>query len=297
MGAAAPARRVPRRTSSRKGSPEASGGQPNARVVELRRTLLLGTRAGSTEAADLSKAENPLDLMLERGWLTEDQHRAGRRYARLWLRNSRRVFRGEMPGAKVISHARSSGVKTPADYELANAIRQFNDNLIDERALRKAERAHRAAKIDWSRLPSEDVAAIFTAALDLDRASPEKRDDADAAEDRATLARIWTRLTSPQAQELFSVAVLEVWPGWVFRRAVGDLTGWQVDRQHLLLLRGLDAVAAETKRSLPACSSASAVGSAGGVGPKLIERLTYVDPDGIILFEVERRRRRGASEA
>jgi hypothetical protein len=46
--------------------------EPNAKVVELRRALL-----GETPQARLADAEDPMSLALARGWITDEQHRAG----------------------------------------------------------------------------------------------------------------------------------------------------------------------------------------------------------------------------
>lgn len=53
---------------------------PNLRVVEMRRSLL---GDGEARGAALRAAENPLDLMLARGWIDQDAKDAGRTFARL----------------------------------------------------------------------------------------------------------------------------------------------------------------------------------------------------------------------
>lgn len=65
--------------------------EPNAKVVELRRAML----GGSMNIAD---AENPMSLALNRGWITEDQHRAGKAFATAWRRShpTRRII-GSLP--------------------------------------------------------------------------------------------------------------------------------------------------------------------------------------------------------
>ncbi|MCR5874380.1 hypothetical protein LRS10_09515 [Phenylobacterium sp. J426] len=149
--------------------------EPNARVLQLRRSLLAANDPDAK--VDISKAENALDLMLARGWISEGQHRAARRYAALWVRHSRRVL-GTAPGVKVsraassyapsLAHAQteeegplSSGVRTPADFAYAKAVEAYEAGRIDIRALNKAEKAHRSAKIDWAQMPDDAVAAIF----------------------------------------------------------------------------------------------------------------------------------------
>jgi len=69
----------PRKEGDRYPSGKLKPPLPNQRVIAERRILLGG-------AGDISKAENPLDLMLARGWITEDEHRAGRAYAFLYVK-------------------------------------------------------------------------------------------------------------------------------------------------------------------------------------------------------------------
>lgn len=54
--------------------------EPNEKVVDLRRAMV-GPKGR------LGAAENPMDLALERGWLSEDLHKAGVMYANLWRRS------------------------------------------------------------------------------------------------------------------------------------------------------------------------------------------------------------------
>lgn len=56
--------------------------EPNAKVVELRRSLL-----GEAPGARLADAEDPMSLALARGWITEAQPQAGRVYASAWRRS------------------------------------------------------------------------------------------------------------------------------------------------------------------------------------------------------------------
>lgn len=303
------ARSIRQRLSEKQRSSTANAPSgPNAKVVQMRRALLLGGSGGTVERVDLAKAENPVDLALVRGWITEDQHRAARRYSMLWMRHARRVL-GEMPGVKVsqgpatarsalvddADGLRSAGVATPADYELANAIRRFNMGLIDQREMNKAERAHRASRIDWARLPSKDVAAIFDAALDLHNFNPVgEAGEAAAAEDRETLLRIWRRLRRGEAQELFSVAVLDGWPNWIFQRVAGNAGEACASREYQRLVRALDVVVEESRpprEPRAAVSRPSGFGRVVG-GPKRIELTVYVNPNGEFLYEAERHVRR-----
>lgn len=55
--------------------------EPNERVVEMRRAML-----GDANAS-IADAENPMSVALARGWISEDQHRAGALYATAWRRS------------------------------------------------------------------------------------------------------------------------------------------------------------------------------------------------------------------
>lgn len=285
--------------------------EPNARVLELRRSLLAANDPDAK--VDISKAENALDLMLARGWISEGQHRAARRYAALWIRHSRRVL-GAAPGMKVssatssyspsLAHAQgedegplSSGVRTPADFAYAKAVEDYDAGRIDIRALNKAEKAHRSARIDWSKLPDSAVAEIFWHALGIDDASSvAKSTEAEewAEQDRATIRRIWARLSADECQELYTTCVLESWPQWVVWRAAGKVVppGW--DRKRTMLLKALDVVIDETRsrRPEPEQPQTPIELAEKSIGPKLIERTAYIDAEGNLLYEVERRVRR-----
>lgn len=73
----------PRKDGARYDNGRLKPAGPNERVLTGRRALL-----GDPEArpAELKAAENPLDLMLARGWLSRDLHEAGRAFAALHAR-------------------------------------------------------------------------------------------------------------------------------------------------------------------------------------------------------------------
>ncbi len=73
----------PRKEGERYASGRLKPPAPNARVVAERRALL-----GDAEAAGgaLRAAENPLDLMAQRGWLSREAQGAGQAFARLHAR-------------------------------------------------------------------------------------------------------------------------------------------------------------------------------------------------------------------
>lgn len=132
----------------RKAGPRHPSGQlvqkvePNAKVVELRRALV-----GEAPGARLADAEDPMQLALARGWISEAQHRAGLAYASLWrrthpqrrspgleetaepaARDLRRV--GEMSDAELAAAFDSifadAGGGPPSEAQLAEARLRYN---------------------------------------------------------------------------------------------------------------------------------------------------------------------------
>ena len=310
----------PRHTGPRHANGRLLPPGPNERIVAARYALL-GVDADTK--VDLSKAENALDLALARGWISPARHRAARTYAQLWNAHARRVL-GAIPDMKVAHSAQSSlgggdgegartaGVMTPADYAMQKAIVDFEEGKITAAALAKAHRVHRTSRIDWSRLPPKEVAAIYSAALDEENWRPREfgsdgraittADDARHIRDREKLRRIWMRLGGEAARELFGCALQESWPMWIVWRAneprqgLGEWLVWSAraakwDRSRKLLEQALDVVAEETRakplhhRELveePAPAPRRA-------GPYSVERTNYVDPEGNLLRVVERR--------
>jgi len=55
--------------------------EPNEKVVAQRRALL---RDAQAPAGNLAAAEHPMTLALARGWISEEQHRAGEAFAQAW---------------------------------------------------------------------------------------------------------------------------------------------------------------------------------------------------------------------
>ena len=311
----------PRHTGPRHANGRLLPPGPNERIVAARRALLGG---GADPKADISVAENALDLALARGWLTPARHRAARSYAQLWNRYARRIL-GAMPDMKVAQTAQSSlsggdgegartaGVMTPADYAMQKAIIDFEDGKITAAALAKAYKVHRTSRIDWSRLPPKEVAAIYSAALDEENWRPREfgpdgraittADDARHIRNREKLRRIWGRLGGEAARELFGFALQESWPQWIVWRANEPRQGlseWLVwsaraakwDRSRKLLEKALDVVAEETRAAKPAHDRELVEEPAQAprrAGPYAVERTNYVDPEGNLIRVVERR--------
>lgn len=312
----------PRHTGPRHANGRLMPPGPNEHVIASRRALL-GVTDPATENVDLSKAENALDLALARGWISPARHRAARTYAQLWNAHARRVL-GAIPDMKVTHSAQSSlsggdgegartaGVMTPADYAMQKAIIDFEDGKITAAALTKAHRVHRSARIDWSRLPPKEVAAIYSAALDEANYRPREftsngqlvttAEDAQHTRDREKLRRIWSRLHGEAARELFGFCLQESWPQWLWwrtnepRQGLGEWLVWSAraakwERGRKLIEQALDVVIEETqakqKRSAePLPEIAPPPRRAGAFA---IERTNYVDPEGNLIRVVERR--------
>lgn len=306
----------PRKQGERYPSGKLKPAKPNAKVVAMRRAML-GAKDG--ERVDLAKAENPMDLALERGWISEKRHRAGQLFANL--------YRGiRMPTLKVSRdtadfataapspvdryfHAEEglevSGVTLPIDVELADtiskALEDFNAGRISTQQygsiLAKADKKHRAGRINWSNMPAADVARLFDSVMAATKpvlgGGPN-----DARPDIPDMLKELRALLKPEeVRELFSVCCLGLWPEWIVQRIKhGDLEPNVYRRRRKLLEAGLDKVAEYSqtrgKRSAvtipqPERADGAAAGLTAPSSARLVERTVYVDQDGAQLFEVE----------
>jgi hypothetical protein len=215
--------------------------QPNAVVVAQRRALL-GIEEGA-EKVDLSMSENALDLMLARGWITPERHRAARVYASL----NRRIV-GGLPRMSQASDPAAPPVdreKLPADIAYEEAVAKFERKQITAGQLAKAERVHLASYRDlkdWLRLPRKTLAVVFDAMLALPEYWPNPQGDvADPEIER--LRRIKAALTQDHLRELFGTCCAGNWPQWVILRARGATVipaHW--NRARVLLEEALDVV-------------------------------------------------------
>ena len=307
---------------------------PNQKVIALRRAML-GAKDG--DAVDLSKAENPMDLAFERGWVTERRHRAGQLFANLYrgirmptLKVSRdtsdfatsapspvdRYFQAE-EGLEV------SGVVLPIDLELGDTINKALEDLNAGRItqqqygsiLAKADKKHRASKINWANLPASDVARLFDKVMSASGSGGPTggRQGIEIAMSEGEplilpvipemLREIWAMLKSEETSELFSVCCLGRWPEWIVQRIQGGVLEAPVYRRRRKLLEaGLDKIAehsqARSKRpavTIPQPPRPEGVSIALSPAPaeaaRLVDRTVYVDQDGGKLFEVEQVRR------
>ena len=157
--------------------------EPNAKVVELRRTLL-----GEAPQARLADAEDPMSLALVRGWITEEQHRAGLQYAGAWRR----------------SHPQR---RTPG---LAETTEQ------GARDLRRV-----------SEMSDEEIATAFETVFS-DAASRGPPSEAEQAEARQRYNAMSRAMTAAEQAEVFLCFCLASWPQWILQRCAGRFdTAWE----------------------------------------------------------------------
>lgn len=289
--------------------------KPNSRVVAMRRALL-GAKDG--EAVDLTKAENPMDLALERGWMTERRHRAGQLFANLYrgirlptLKVSRDTADFATAPPSPVDHyfnaeegLEVSGVVLPADVDLAEtidkALADFNAGRITQQQystiLTKADRKHRAARINWAQLPAADVSRLFDSVMSASRPTV-GADHSGLPTIPDMLRELWAILKPEEARELFSVCCMGRWPEWIVQRIQhGGLEPNVYRRRRKLLEHGLDKVAEHSKArsKQPVVTIPQPGRTALAPAPevaRLIDRTVYVDQDGEKLLEVEQIRR------
>ena len=170
-----------------RGRPAKDGArQPDGRLVqkvEPNAVVLAERRALVGASGDLTKATSDLDIALERGWLSEEEHRAARAYASLYRRAGLELPRmrtanlGEAEGEYAKEVSRAGVVQTGA------VIRPVRDLQGDPEAqdtlrlvwavLRPAEKtalAHAClceGTLDFVRLRAKGVSAVTRAELDL----------------------------------------------------------------------------------------------------------------------------------
>jgi hypothetical protein len=127
--------------------------EPNAKVVAGRRALLGDALA---PPAALAAAEHPMALALARGWLTEEQHRAGEAFAHAWRRSHpqrRAPGLEELPEPAVRDLRR---VGKLSDAELAGAFDQVFARRGDPADREAAETAARARYVALCRVMTAD---------------------------------------------------------------------------------------------------------------------------------------------
>lgn len=177
--------------------------EPNERIVSIRRAML---GAAEGDKVDITKAENALDLALERGWLSEDRHRTAQTIAQL-----HRMADYPSP-RQPVSRAEEATVRS--GVEMLQAI---------------------------SSMPQAEVAAIWDAAMEGPGGKPaDLADRADRARNKLRL--VWAAVSPEERRILHEDCIMRSWPQWVIWRCAGKIpVGW--DRRKRLLESGLDKVA------------------------------------------------------
>lgn len=112
--------------------------EPNAKVVVLRRAMI-----GDT-VSSLASAENPMDLALHRGWITEDQHRAGSAYATAWRKSHPQ---NRSTGSLQEAPERHYDPRTISQMNSAEIVEAFDSILAG---------THRAASSDLSQTQARE---------------------------------------------------------------------------------------------------------------------------------------------
>ncbi len=213
-------------------------------------------RALVGQDGDIARASSPLDLALARGWISQGQHRAGTNYARLY---------------------RMSRLGAP-DRDVGFGLREAPGvEAVDPRGLRE--------------MSDCEIAAAFDGVFDrVERGDAEARASAAFREWKALNA-----LMSPDEQrEVFLVCVRDSWPQWIVQRAAGRFgTRWEA--AHGALIAGLNAIDARSRRPRTAAPSQPAAPAPERpprrTTARRLETTLYIDGEGALLFEVERRGR------
>lgn len=135
--------------------------EPNARVLETRRALL-----GDPDAARaaLAQAEHPMTLALARGWISEEQHRAGEAFGAAWrLSHPQR----RAPGLEELTERGDRDprrVSEMADAEIVQAFDGVFQRRPDPAERAEAETAARARYVALCRvMTSEEQNEVFLA--------------------------------------------------------------------------------------------------------------------------------------
>ncbi len=276
--------------------------EPNAKVITERRRILGLSHDAPATADELRRAENAVDVALARGWITGAQHRAVQAYAhlvraelgRLPLLRGAALQETAAPAALRVSEEGldRTGVITEADTELLRKAADMDAGRITPREYAMAVRRHRTAKIDWSRMPSADIAKLMDAIMD---ATPPMRGEPEH-EQHSELRRIWAQVSPSAARDLFDLAVIGSWPSWIVALINGRaLTKPQADSFNGLL-DALDVAAGVFAKPRPVVEAPAQPGPrqafADRPSARREEYIAYVTPDGAPAFEVVKRYKR-----
>ncbi|MGH6955897.1 MAG: hypothetical protein ACREEW_04445, partial [Caulobacteraceae bacterium] len=225
------------------------------------------------------------DAALANGWLSEAEHRAGRAYALIWRR-----ARIGGPAFRTLGLSEARGESD--DPLAALRIRDMNDAQIHE---------------------------LWELAFGETAPAGEAAREASAAAALARWRKVNAALDAAAQGELFAVCIQESWPQWLCHRLAGAAlsrraaaekrpltdaelahiahrfaSGWE--RKHEALRRGLASVGRAMRRGRVRAGAAEPeLGEArrsGSITAQVVETAAYVDPEGTLLFTVERRGRR-----
>jgi hypothetical protein len=152
--------------------------RPNPKVLAERRALL---GAPGLAAAETRMAENPLDCLGARGWLSAELVRAGHAYAELHRRAGLRQARTTLIAD---DGAPASGVETASLAEMT----------------------------------PEEIARVWAAVEQRGPGSGAGEGDPEAA---ARLKLLWRRLGPAACAELHSVCLMQSWPFWAMQKVCG----------------------------------------------------------------------------
>lgn len=267
-----------RKGSSKAGRPRKGGDRyacgklkpeaPNQQLMAVRASML-GVQVGKDgRALGYQNASNPLDLALARGWLTEPRHKAGVAYAAAYARSKMGA-----PGLD------------------AGGLAQGDPSASLGRDVRDS----------FSTMTDEEISAIFDRVFN--RAANEGGDDRQA---QAFLR--WKMLnqvlTPAERNEAQMTCIYGDWPQWIMQRVAGRFsTSWEA--RFDLLVVALDKIAKALRPArkpapdIPDAPAPSpeprepkATTAKAAPGGKRIDRTAYVNPDGEVLYEVERKVRR-----
>lgn len=224
---------------------------------------------------DVTMATCPLDASYARGWISKEEHAAGRAFIAIHVRAG---FQG--PG---LASVRDMSLPTGSADELR----------ANWRDMKTAE----VMAIKWSTLSPKEIAAIWDSALrDLGRYADPARAEEFSADANRKWRSIHASLTTLQRLRVDEFCIRETWPRWFLDRANGNMRGHFEDERSTLI-EGLRIIgrALEKPRTPAVPGLVETPPPARPSGPVHVERMIYVDQDtGEPVLEVERRTRKSA---
>lgn len=210
----------------------------------------------------IGQAFSPIQIAYRNGWLAQADCRTAAEFASL----------------HAVAGLGRSSISLSADMEVDRGTETSGDV---------------SAKSFFAQLPDREMAQIWDAVFDDDGGSEVNREErAAAAMKRWKLA--CAAMTPEQVREVHDVCILDSFPQWVIQRAAGRMdTTWETKRD--LLIAGLRAVRIALKPT-PQAARGPASSPTHATGHTQIERTIYVDGEGAVLLEVERRSSRSGAQ-